>query len=241
MDPDPNQDSDYIPSETNRQCNHAQSARILAIRKQRIAEGTMPFAPRPPLGIDRLYVAQDGQELYIVRDMPGGGSVQLNPTTGEVQRSFAAGAGYRKRADERIMYVPGATDLVEAIRFIFQKKFVEEWTAPRIAQVLNDEGCKSGGKRNWIQSTIQQALRNPFYIGIGVANRSSESPYDPAVVGMARLRRQKFKIVYRPSSEWMIHEYPRLKYAFVPENLYERVKQFQFDLLTRNADWEGVE
>ncbi len=137
----------------------------------------------PPYGIDRLYVSADGTQSHILRNLPDGTQIKLDPKSRAVIGRFARNAGrgtrqhYIKQKDERIVLVPGAPEAVAALNLIFRKYHLEGWGYPRIAQELNAQGVPAARGNQWAMTTVSQILHNPTYLGIGIANRSSAGIY----------------------------------------------------------------
>ncbi len=171
----------------------------------------------PPYGIDRLYVSSDGKPLHVVRNLPDGTQIKLDPTTKAILGRFGRNAGsgtrqhYIKQKDERIVLVPGASDAVAAINLMFRKYHLEGWGYRRIASELNAQGVRAARGKNWSMTAVNQILHNPTYLGLGIANRSSAGIYSmrspnqpkPSHVDARTLASSKIPPrKLRPRSEW---------------------------------------
>jgi hypothetical protein len=171
----------------------------------------------PPYGIDRLYVASDGTPCHIIRNLPDGSQVKLDPTTKTVLARFGRSARsgtrqhYIKQKDERIVLVPGAPEAVAAINLIFRKYHLEGWGYRRIATELNAQGVPAARGKNWSMTAVNQILHNPTYLGLGIANRNSAGIYSvrspnqpkPSHVNERTLATSKVPPrKLRPRSEW---------------------------------------
>jgi DNA invertase Pin-like site-specific DNA recombinase len=74
---------------------------------------------------------------------------------------------------DRVVLVPGPTEEVETVRWIY-RLFVENGIPEReIANVLNGRGLTTDLGRPWTRGTVHQVLINEKYIGNNVWNRGS--------------------------------------------------------------------
>jgi DNA invertase Pin-like site-specific DNA recombinase len=74
---------------------------------------------------------------------------------------------------DRVVLVPGPTDEIETVRWIYQS-FVEDGRNEReIADLLNARGSRNDLGRPWTRGTVHQVLINEKYAGDNVWNRVS--------------------------------------------------------------------
>ncbi|HEX8876117.1 MAG TPA: recombinase family protein [Phycisphaerales bacterium] len=121
--------------------------------------------------------------------------------------------------------ISGEPGAVEVVRSIYRRYFSDKvgyWT---IAKDLNDRGVPSPTGKGWSLSTVKAIIDNPTYSGRGVANRSTMALYyaratdQPAEAPKARRTASgRPAQTMRPSSEWIVVEYPELA-EFLPPDL----------------------
>ena len=74
---------------------------------------------------------------------------------------------------DRVVLVPGPTEEVDTIRWMY-RMFVEAGKPEReIAELLNERGTKTDLDRPWTRGTVHQVLINEKYVGNNVWNRVS--------------------------------------------------------------------
>jgi hypothetical protein len=185
-----------------------------------------------PFAIDKLYVAEDGRPLHVIRtNYADGTQMRLHPTSGEVldrygrNQTSGAPAHYRKQKHERVRLIPGEPAAVEVVRSIYRRYFIDKvgyWT---ITKELNDRGVPSPTGKGWSLSTVKAIIDNPVYSGRGVANRSTMALYyaraadRPSEAPKARRTASgRPAQTMRPSSDWVVVEYPELA-EFLPADL----------------------
>lgn len=116
--------------------------------------GRSPYTRRPPLGLDRMY-SLDGKDLHIIRNLPDGTQQMLDPTTGDVIRTFdrnlARGVPnhYLKQKNEQVRLVPGDPQAVATVMMIFQRHHLDKRSYGQIAKELNDQLIPSGQGKEW--------------------------------------------------------------------------------------------
>jgi len=210
-----------------------------------------PYSRRPPYGIDREYMSADGTPLHIIRNLPDGTQIKLDPTTkttiGRFDPNPKSGAPehYRKQKQERIRLVPGDEHCQEIVRRIYERAFVDNLGVQVIATELNVEGIPSPTGDKWNNSTIGNILRNPIYRGEGIANRYSNAIYHmrskdcplPAQTNLKELYNRKHPPYRtRPREDWLIQVHPELV-EFLPKDVRELAAVRQKERL--NAQAEG--
>lgn len=185
-----------------------------------------------PFGVDKLYVSEDGRPLHVIRtNYADGTQMRMHPTTGEVldrygrNQTSGAPAHYRKQKHERVRLILGEPAAVEVVRSIFRRYFSDRVGYWSIAKHLNDRGVPSPTGKGWSLSTVKAIIENPVYSGRGVANRSTMALYyaraadQPAEATKARRTASgRPAQMMRPSSEWIVVEYPELA-EFLPADL----------------------
>jgi hypothetical protein len=229
---------DYVPENDFADVIHTlqfsaakQTAKAIAAGSARgsqsaLVAGRAAHCRKPPYGIDRLYLAEDGSPSHIIRNLANGEQLKLDPTTGEITARFGrreksgTPAHYIKQKNERIELVPGDRARVAVVKRIFSRRFCDSWGASGIALELNTEGIPGATGGLWSISVIENILRNPIYRGIGIANRCSSAIYfrraasAPEVVkvdAQTLAQRKRPPLQIRPSSDWIKREEPRLK------------------------------
>jgi len=197
-----------------------------------ILDGRSPHCRRPPYGIDRLYVGPDGSPHHIIRNLPNGTQLKLDPGSRAVIGRFDVNEKsgvpnhYIKQKAERIVLVPGDDRHVEVVRQIFRRRFSDNWGAFRIAEELNDAGVPSPTGKKWNTSVIDQILRNPIYLGRGIANRYSRAiyymrdedrPIESKIDKRALYDRKSLPQRTRPESDWHYQEHPQFADLLDPD------------------------
>jgi len=182
-----------------------------------LLHGRSVHCRRPPYGIDRLYLTPDGKPNHIIRNVPDGSQVMLDPETKQVVRAFkrnektGAPNHYQKQKDELVQLIPGDEKHTDVITRIYRRHHVDNWGYPRIACDLNDDGVPSPTGKLWHVATIRNILINPIYTGLGIANRHSSAIYHQRAPGspqpvsidtrtLAQGKRPPTKV--RPRDEW---------------------------------------
>ena len=74
---------------------------------------------------------------------------------------------------DRIILVPGPSDEIETIRFIYDLFVHQSRTEAEIANLLNQREVLTDLGRAWTRATVHQILINEKYVGNNVWNRSS--------------------------------------------------------------------
>ena len=197
-----------------------------------ILDGRSPYCRRPPYAIDRLYVAPDETPLHIIQNVPDGRQLQLHPETKEVVREFGANEGsgvpnhYIKQKQDRVVLVPGDDRCVDSLRHMYRRHYVDGLGRYRIAKELNDAGVPSPNGKKWTTHTIGAILRNPIYLGRGIANRYTSAVYHkrsddcplPVEVDPSELcNRKRPALRTRPESDWRYQDHPQLAGLIEPE------------------------
>ncbi len=213
---------------------HARSISFSSTRgsMSSILDNRSAYCRRPPYAIDRLYIAPDGQEVCILRNLPDGTQVQLDPRTQQPTATYGANErtgipNHRiKQKQERVVLVPGDEKCVEVVQRIFRRHYIEGWGRFRIAQELNVEGVPSPNGKKWNTEVIGRILQNPIYLGRGIANRRTQaiyhmrSPECPAKANVSKkdlYSRRRPPLRIRPRAEWHVQEHPRLLEFLNPE------------------------
>lgn len=197
-----------------------------------ILDARSPYCRRPPYGIDRLYVAPDGKRLHIIRNLPDGTQVRLDPDTGHVTGTFGVNEKsgvpnhYIKQKQEQIVLVRGDERCLGVVRRIYRRACVDNLGWFRIAKELNDDGIPSPTGKKWNTQAVAMILRNPIYLGRGIANRYTAAIYNmrapnapvPAKVEKQELyNRKRPARRTRPESDWHVQDYPQFADLLEPE------------------------
>jgi DNA invertase Pin-like site-specific DNA recombinase len=96
----------------------------------------------------------------------------LRDQSGQQKGSLARGEQKSIQTD-RVILVPGPSEEVEAVRWVY-RLFVEDGKVEsEIAALLNGKGLQTDLDRPWSRGTVHQVLTNEKYIGNNVYNRVS--------------------------------------------------------------------
>lgn len=187
-------------------------------------QGKTPHCKAPPYGLDRLYLAEDGTPKHVIRNLPDGTQVKLDPVSGAVLEKFGRNQKsgvpnhYIKQKSERIELVPGDPAHVAVVEEIFRRHFADAWGYYRIAQELNGRSVLSPRGSLWSTASIRAILLNPVYLGAGLANvvtsalyymRSADGPVETPVTEQERAQGRPRPRV-RDRSAWYERPEPRL-------------------------------
>lgn len=209
-------------------------------QKRRASCGISPF------GVDKLILDIDGvTPVCLVRMLPGGIQVRLDPKTGhELGRSAFNEKGrpigrYHKERDHHVVLVPGPREVQEIVVEMF-----ELWTSGcgyyRIAKHLNDRGVLSPRGGKWGIVPVQHLLNNPMYTGEGFANKTTSGVYYQCRVGMPKAvppsaafrasgapkKKRKKRVRPRPKTDWLPVQYEGLA-NYLPPDLKAKVIEQQ--------------
>ena len=230
---------------------HAKSISMASARgsMSSIIDDRSPHCRRPPYGIDRLYVTPDGQPLHVIRNLPDGTQIQIDPTTGETIRQFGLNAGtgtpnhYIKQRQERVILIPGDRTEIEVVQQIFRRALIDNRGTYLIAQELNIAGIPSPRGKTWGATSVEQILDNSTYLGEGIANRYTMAVYHmrgkdrplPSNIDRQELntRKQPARRT-RTGDDWYIQQHDRLK-DFLPPELRDLARQRQQRRLANQA------
>jgi hypothetical protein len=197
-----------------------------------ILQGRSAHCRRTPYGLDKLYLSADGQPNHIIRNLPDGTQVMLDPETRAIKQTFKRNEQtgvpnhYNKQKDERVNLIPGDEQHVAVVQRIYRLYYVERWGYTRIARALNDDGIPSPTGKSWYVATVRSILLNTVYGGHGIANRFSSaiyherSPESPNAVRLdaktlAQGKRPPTRI--RPRSDWHERHEPAVNDLLDPE------------------------
>ncbi|MGC4031358.1 MAG: recombinase family protein [Tepidisphaeraceae bacterium] len=182
------------------------------------SSGRIAYTQNIPFGIDQLITDENGALRYMLRNMRDGTQQMLSQDGSKVLKVYPKnkeGSRLRhiKQHDDYVKLVPGAKDVVEIVRHIFRRWFVDNQRATTIARELNDrhELAPRGGL--WGIATVNTILTNPIYVGEAPRGRRSkaifwectESGPIPSEVTDVSLG------TYRAQSKWIPTFYPNLK------------------------------
>jgi DNA invertase Pin-like site-specific DNA recombinase len=87
---------------------------------------------------------------------------------------------YKAIQSERITLVPGPTDEVDTVQWIYHAFVNLRLSTPEIARQLNSVGRLRANDRLWREETVRNVLRNEKYIGSATWNRTSRKLRGPA-------------------------------------------------------------
>ncbi|MDI3469914.1 MAG: Recombinase [Pseudolabrys sp.] len=92
--------------------------------------------------------------------------------SGAPKGELARGA-HKSIQTDRVVLVPGPTEEIEIVRWIYRSFVSEKKTESEIADALNERGVVTDLGRSWTRGTVHQILINEKYIGNNVWNRAS--------------------------------------------------------------------
>jgi hypothetical protein len=219
-----------------------------------ILDGTIAHSMKPPYAIDRIYTTSTGKGNSLVRNLADGTQIKLDPDTKEVIGTFAIGSAnhYRRQPNERIIFVPGASEHISAVRKVFHRKFIDGWGTDRIARELNNDRIPAVKGGAWNKSSVQYLFENTAYTGRGLVNKMytgeiyfRQSPQPKLAPTNRRLQPKKFgdgirstlQATVRPESEWHWIEYPSLSGMLGLDSvLVDQIFDWQLNLWRRRSN-----
>ncbi|HEX8524207.1 MAG TPA: recombinase family protein [Tepidisphaeraceae bacterium] len=188
------------------------------------------YTRRPPYGIDRLYSAADGTPRYVLRNLPDGAQLKLDPKTGAVIDRFPRNnRNYnhnRKQRDERITVIMGDPECVEIVRRIYRRYYIDGKGQNIIARELNDLGIPGLTGGRWQMGAVMRIIQRPIYTGRSVANfrstgiyhiRSASAPKPVEHAASQLVGRVKPAQKIRPREDWVQEEEPQLRDFLDPD------------------------
>ena len=168
----------------------------------RAKRGLWPGGPIP-FGYDRLIL--DGETpKRIVRDMPDGGQLVLDPETGAELESLPKGKRHRKQEHETCSLIPSEPARVRAV----QKMFAA-YASGKPTRVLRDEinaaGFRTSRGSHFTIPTIYPMLENHAYAGRCVYNQRTLSKWHRYSDG-ASVERFEEGVEKRAPEDWVTCE-----------------------------------
>jgi DNA invertase Pin-like site-specific DNA recombinase len=191
-------------------------------------------------GVDKFYIAADGQKLFILRDLHDGRKVKLHHQSLEILEVIVKRRGERavmKRKSDIIKFLPGAADAAQVVRDIFRWRFVEGKNPYQIAKALNMKGIAAMKGGRWGSTVISQMLRSPIYTGTAIGNRRStgtlgmrgtQSPVMHQTPRRKPKGRKTMPEIRRPRKDWHIVPVPEME-NFLEPAVHEIAKKWQWD------------
>lgn len=173
-----------------------------------------------PFGYDRLILNEEGVAKRIVRDMPDGTQLVIDPQTAEVIEHVTGAHRFRKQEYELCSLVPSESARVQAIQKIFAD-YAAGVPLRRIRDEVNKTGLRTHRGRCFAISGLDAILENPAYLGRCVFNRRTESKWHRHSQGQS-IERQDEGLEVRPESDWVVTEnaWP----AIIDEDTFARVQ-----------------
>lgn len=181
--------------------------------------GRYPTSSTTPYGFDRLYLSANNQPTLLMRSIGGGVKLKLDPNTLDergriVKDEKGRSVKHYKQKDETSRLVPGTTERVEIVRWMFREHYLNNIGIPRITLSLNLRGIVPPAANSWSYRTVHLILRNPVYLGKPVACRISKGAFNkiakdkpsPVVVDQAKLEDEGYESIpptKRPKGEWL--------------------------------------
>jgi DNA invertase Pin-like site-specific DNA recombinase len=219
-----------------------------------LEDGRLAHARRPPFAVDRLYRGPDGKARHIIRNLPDGTQVKLDPQTREVIERFGRNpktgkpAHYLKQPDESVELVPGEERACDAARLIFRRSLVDGWGGWRIAKEIDSMGVRTSTGKQWDKQCVKAVLRNSIYLGVGIANRIASGLYynrsgggvpSKSKTGLKETAKRKWpKQTLRPREDWIEIDQPAMA-DFLPEELRAPAAAMQAEYWSRRE--QGID
>ena len=154
--------------------------------------------------------------------MPGFGLRRMLRDQNGQPKSILSHGEQKSIQTDRVILVPGPTEEIEIVRWMY-RAFVEEGKVEsEIARELNERGLRTDLGRPWTRGTVHQVLTNEKYVGNNVYNRIS-----------FKLKRKR---VINPSEMWI-----RANGAFEPiisSDLFEAAQKIVLDRSKKFTDEE---
>jgi DNA invertase Pin-like site-specific DNA recombinase len=154
--------------------------------------------------------------------MPGFGLRRMLRDQAGQPKGILAHGEQKSIQTDRVILVPGPTEEIEIVRWMY-RAFVEEGKVEsQIARELNERGLRTDLDRPWTRGTVHQVLTNEKYVGNNVYNRISF--------------KLKKKRVINPSEMWI-----RANAAFEPiisSDLFEAAQTIVLDRSKKFTDEE---
>jgi DNA invertase Pin-like site-specific DNA recombinase len=104
---------------------------------------------------------------------PGYGLRRMLRDQGGEQKGFLSRGEQKSIQTDRVILVPGSSEEVETVRWMYQLFVKKDTAESEIAGLLNAKGIKTDTGRLWTRGTVHQVLTNEKYIGNNVYNRVS--------------------------------------------------------------------
>lgn len=105
--------------------------------------------------------------------VPGYGLRRLLIDHNGVPKCILSPGEQKNISTDRVILVPGPSDEVETVRWIYAMFVHERAGASQIASLLNERGVATGYRHPWTPKLVLQILRSEKYIGNNVWNRES--------------------------------------------------------------------
>ena len=195
--------------------------------QQAIENGGVTHASRTPWGLDRLYL-KNGVPQHIIRMQGPHRQEMLHPETRELIKVFERGDilgkfGYKRQRGETTRYIPGEAETVEHLRQMFRWHYVDGLGFHGVAHKLNDLGWLTFTGERWSANGVQRVVRNPVYLGKGLANKVAWGIYytrskGRPVANTTKLVNGNPVCRVRPEAEWEWIEEPMLA-EFLPADV----------------------
>lgn len=232
-----------------------QQSRAIALSTTRgsmssLKDGRRAHAPTANYGLDKRVIGLDGKPRFRLRVMEDGSQQKLSLNGKEVLEIFApnprkgAANHYRLQKNETFDFVPGDPRRVEVVNQIYRRHHLDGWGCHSIAREINDMGVPAPRGGRWHAETAQNILRNPIYLGVGIANQETTGRYymrskDGATLThrspaeLAQYNQLPRKI--RPQSDWEQIEQPELR-EFLDPRVRQPAATEQADYFKRRAE-----
>ncbi|MGN6366761.1 MAG: recombinase family protein [Phycisphaerae bacterium] len=174
-----------------------------------------------PFGYDRLCLGSDGSPKRIVRDLPDGTQVILNPETQTVVEHITDGHRYVKPPHEATTLIPSTHEKVKLVQELFEG-YASGVPLRILRKNLNDSGWRTPINGIFTIGTLHWMLRNPAYKGVSIFNRCTQSKWHRYVSGNS-VERQNEGREKRSKEDWIVIEnaWP----ALVDAETFEKVQQ----------------
>ncbi len=173
-----------------------------------------------PFGYDRLCISMDGTPRRIIRDMPDGTQIVMQPDTQTIIETIPVGPRYTKPDYELCTLVPSDPIRVRAIQKLFA-----DYAAGVPMRVLRDElnatGLRTARGHIFMIQTLYPILESAAYCGRSVYNQRTVSKWHRHSAGQS-IERQDEGLESRPEGDWIVK--PDAWPALIDQDTFDRVQ-----------------
>ena len=178
-----------------------------------------------PFGYDRLCLGPDGSPKRIIRDLPDGTQLILNPETQAVMEHITDGHRYVKPPHETTTLIPSTPEKVKLVQELFEG-YASGVPLRILRKNLNDSGWRTPINGIFTIGTLHWMLRNSAYKGVSVFNRRTQSKWHRFIRGNSVERHNEGR-ENRSQEDWIVIEnaWPALIDAETFDKVQQRLKE----------------